>query len=435
MRIVTAVLLVLAIPMPSMAVPQGALPPLSGSALMAEVQHRAVQFFWEKSDPTTGLTNDRARNIGGEDDFTVASVASTGYALASLPVAVNHHWIKREQAYARALVTLRYLHGKLPNVHGWYYHFIDKHSGARVWNCELSSVDTSLLLMGALTAGEYWKGTEVQRLAQAIYDRVDWTWMRTNGGAQPKKLTFSMGWKPDTGFLNANWDHYCELMFIYILALGSHTNPQPADCWRAWQRNIYTYKKQTTLAGGPIFMHQMAHAFFNFKGMRDKDGWDYHISSRLATEINRAFCLDLNRKEYGPNIWGLNACDGPDGYNAYGVPGPEDGTVSTTGAIASIIFTPELSKAAADETYMRFGMNIWGRYGFSDSFNPLKHWFDKDVIGIDLGMALLAIEDVRTGLPWKLVAANPSTNSALAKAGFHFTSEAEPRMLHRKPIH
>jgi hypothetical protein len=289
--------------------------------------------------------------------------------------------------------------------------------------------------MGALTAGEYWKGTEVQRLAQAIYDRVDWTWMRTNGGTQPKKLTFSMGWKPDIGFINSNWDRYCELMFIYLLALGSRTNPQPAECWRAWQRNTYTYKKQTTLAGGPIFMHQMAHAFYNFKGLRDKDGWDYEVSSRLATEMNRAFTIDLNRREYGPNIWGLNACDGPDGYNAYGVPGPEDGTVSTTGAIASIIFTPQLSKASADETYMRFGMNIWGRYGFSDSFNPLKNWFDKDVIGIDLGMALLAIEDVRTGLPWKLVAANPSTKTAFAKAGFHTTSEAEPRPLHREPIH
>ncbi|HLK60511.1 MAG TPA: glucoamylase family protein [Chthonomonadaceae bacterium] len=408
-------------------------PPMTADQLQIEVERRAFRFFWEKTDPNTGLTNDRARNVGGEDDYTVASIASTGYALASLPIAVQHKWVAREDAYQRALLTLRYVSTKFPNEHGWYYHFIDKRTGERVWNCELSSIDTALLLLGALSAGQYWHGTEVQRLANAIYDRVDWTWMRTNGGLKPDKVLLAMGWKPEDGFLKNDWDHYCELMYLYLLGMGAKTGPLPKESWTAWTRNEIEYKGMHTLAGGPIFMHQMAHTYYDFKGKRDALGWDYWVCSLAATEINRQYCLDRTgaRKTYGPNIWGLNACDAPDGYNAFEAPGKEDGTVSPTGAFAAILFTPDLANAAAMEMYTRFHDRLWGRYGFSDSFNLDRDWFDPDVIGIDLGMALLAIEDVRTGLPWKLLASHPATKRAMKLAGFHTTREPEPRPLHK----
>src|SRR5579871_5083928 len=231
-------------------------PPLSNAALQTEVQRRAFRFFWEKSDPNTGLTNDRAANRG-EDDYTVASIASTGYALSSLPIAVEHKWISRDAAYQRALLTLQFLYEKLPNEHGWYYHFVDKRTGERVWKCELSSIDTALLLLGALSAGQYWHGTEAQRLANAIYDRVDWTWMRTNGGAKPDKLVLAMGWKPESGFLESNWDHYCELMYLYLLGMGAKKDPLPKESWAAWKRDVAEYGGRITLANGPIFMHQM----------------------------------------------------------------------------------------------------------------------------------------------------------------------------------
>jgi hypothetical protein len=125
----------------------------------------------------------------------------------------------------------------------------------------------------------------------------------------------------------------------------------------------------------------------------------------------------------------LNASDGPDGYKAYGVPEPEDGTVSPTGALASLTFTPELSKAAAREMRSLFGARIWGRFGYSDSFNLDRTWFAPDVIGIDLGMALLAIENHRTGLIWKLMRSHASTARAMKAAGFRATHEVAPRPL------
>ena len=309
-----------------------------------------------------------------------------------------------------------------------FFHFVDKRTGERVWNCELSTIDTSLLLEGALLAGQYWRGTEVEKQANALYGRVDWKWMQTEGGAKPDKKLVAMGWRPEGGFLSNDWDHYCELMLLYLLGMGAPDNPLPPESWRAWERNPVTYGTRTTLASGPIFMHEMAHAFYNFHGKRDNLGYNYWTNSTQAVQINRQVCLDLvragKRRGYESNIWGLNASDGPDGYKAYGAPpGEEDGTISPTGAIAAILFTPDLARSAADTMYARYGDKIWGRYGFSDSFNVERNWYDQDVIGIDLGMALLAIEDAQTGLPWKLLASHPATKRALKAAGFHATSD------------
>lgn len=209
---------------------------------------------------------------------------------------------------------------------------------------------------------------------------------------------------------------------------GAPDNPLPPESWREWDRNQVTYGKRTTLASGPIFLHEMAQAFYNFRGKRDVLGYSYWVSSEQAVQINRQYCLDLanagKRRGYAADIWGLNACDGPDGYKAYGAPpSEEDGTVSPTGAIAALLFAPDLARSAADAMYARYGDKIWGRYGFSNGFNPDRNWYDQDVIGIDLGMALLAIEDVQTGLPWKLLASHPATQRALKAAGFHPSSD------------
>jgi len=436
-RIVLVALLVMSVfagARPVQAAPRQA--ELTDAQLLTEVQRRACRFFWDESDPHTGLTKDRADNTGS-DTYTVASIASTGYALASLPVAVTHHWTDRRAAYARALVTLRFVHDRLPQVHGWYYHFIDQHTGERVWKCEISSIDTTLLIEGALMAGQFWPRTEVSRLADDLSERLDWTWMRSNGGDSPQKRVVSMGWHPEDGFIASNWDRYDELMQLYLLGMSSHRDPLPADSWNAWERNKIEYGGLTALAGGPIFLHEMSHLYFNFRDQRDSSGWDYWVSSTNAVKINRQFCIDKSagRKSYGPDLWGLNASDAPDGYRAYSAPGSdEDGTLSPTGAIAALLFTPEASQAAGQAMYARVKAKCWGRYGFGDAFNLDKDWYDKDVIGIDLGMALLAIEDARTGLPWKLMASHPGLRRAWKLAGFHTTHEPSPRPLQKPPV-
>jgi hypothetical protein len=416
---------------------------LTDAQLVEEIERRAFLFFVQQADSETGLVCDRARNTEG-DVFPVASIAATGYGLAALPVGVKRGWITRAEAAGRARRTLHFLLEKMPHEHGWMYHFVDRKTGARVWKCEISSLDTALLTLGALVCGQFFRGTpaeaDITDLAERLYARLDWEWIRTNGGAQPEKKTLSHGWAPEKGFLRFNYADYSEATLLYLLGMGAE-KPLPPECWSAFTRETFVYNGLETLTGGPLFIHQMPFGYYDLRNQRDRLGYDYEISSRNATHIHAQFCADRGRKStkrktYTAGFWGLSASDGPKGYRAYAVPGPEDGTVSCTAALTSLSFTPDLSLSLVRKLYeeaqkepAKSTAPLWGRYGFCNAFNLDPAWHDPDVIGIDLGMALLAIENRRSGLVWKLMAQHASTHRALSAADFHPIHEKSARVL------
>jgi len=380
------------------------------AAFLDDLQHKAFLYFWEQTDPVTGLTKDRAGNFGG-GDRGVASLAATGFGLTALTIGESRGWITRDQAYARALTTLRQLRFKQAHVQGWFHHFVDAASGEPLPSSEVSSIDTALLLAGALTAGSHFAGTEVERLAREIYERVDFPWMMTDGGAKPESRTLSMGWTP-AGFIASRWDAYSEHQILYLLGLGSPTHPLPAAAWRAWKRPD---GGPLTQASGPLFTHQYSQLWLDLRGWKD-DGRDYFANSVEATLAHRdaAIAASGEHAAYGPNCWGWTACDGPSGYRAYGAyPGApdHDGTIAPAAAGGSAAFTPELSAAALRFMKERYGDRIWGRYGFSDAFNADPRWRERfnaeglwrspDAVGIDQGAILLAVENARTGRVWK----------------------------------
>ena len=408
--------------------------------MLDDIQRRAVLFFREKSDARTGLTHDRAR-LDGSDDYQIASMAATGYALAALPIAVERGWIERPEAAEQARRTLDFVL-QMPNEHGWMFHFVDARSGERAWNSEVSTIDTALFALGALACGEYFRkqNPEIAHDAGRFYERLDWNWARTNGGSQPQKQVLTHGWKPETktrgGFLPYDYGSYSEAILLLLLGLGAARNPLPASTWDALARPVQSYEGIESLQSGPIFIHQMPHGFLPLRHRRDRLGWDYWASSANAMRIHRLFAerSASKRKTYARGFWALNASDGPRGYNAYGAPnGPEDGTVSPTGAITSIAFDEAPALSIARKMKGELGHKIWGRYGFCDAFNLDKNWFDADVIGIDLGMALLAIENQRSGLIWKLMQKQPWLQRAYEKAGIKITRETLPRALRKQP--
>ena len=406
--------------------------PLSEARLLDEIERRACLFFRDKTDARSGLTHDRASNFAA-DDYEIASTAATGYALASLPVAVEHQWLSREEGARRARLTLKSVLA-MPNEHGWLFHFVQAHDGQRAWNSEASTIDTALLVLGALASGEYFRPDhpDIARDAGRLYERLDWGWALTNGGAQPGKQVLAQGWKPRSGFLRSDYGAYSEAVALVLLGLGAPKNPLPSSTWDALQRPLQEIEGIQSLKAGPLFIHQMPHGFFPLRGLRDRLGWDYWVSSSHATRIQQKFC-ELNkprRQTYARGFWGLNASDGPRGYSAFGAPGgPEDGTVSPSGALASISFDEGGALSIARRMKAELGEKLWGRYGFSDAFNLDKNWFDTDVIGIDLGMALLAIENHRSRLIWTLMERQPWLRRAYQSAGLKPTHEAGPRPL------
>ena len=367
---------------------------------------------------------DRARADGSRHDEghrDVASIAATGFGLSGLCIAADRGWIPRDQAVERARNTLRFLDAGLYQNHGWYHHFVDARTGQRVWQSEVSSIDTALLVAGALTVRQCFSAdAEIPRLARQIYERIDFTWMLAGD-----PLLLSHGWQPESGFLKSRWDHYCELTILYLLGIGSPTHSIPAASWRAWARPVMTYAGYTYVSGpDPLFVHQYSHAWIDFRGRREggPSGVDWWRNSVTATRAHEAFCLSLAKEfpGYTGSVWGITASDSPRGYVAWGGPPRHpaiDGSVVPAAAGGSLMLDPDITLPVVREMRRRFGARVYGLYGFADAFNPNTGWVNPDVIGIDLGITLLSAENLRTGRVWGWFMRNEEIPRALDAAG------------------
>jgi hypothetical protein len=387
--------------------------------LLDEIQRTSFDFFWFEASAKTGQVKDRAL-ANGNDTRAMSSIAATGFGLTSLCIGDHRSFGASKEILERVRITLRFLANDLHHEHGFYYHFIHMETGARWEKTELSSIDTSLLLCGVLTARQYFADQEIKDLATKIYERVDWPWM-LNGGS-----TLSMGWHPESGFLDARWEHYCELMMIYLLGIGSPTHPLSPDTWKAWTRPVIKYKGLEYISGNdPIFTHQYSQAWFDFRKKRDAYA-NYFENSITATKAHKLFCLSLRDKfpDYSEDLWGISASDYEKGYTAWGGPpsqGPIDGSIVPCATGGSLAFLFDDCIRVLRNIRGPWGEKAWARYGFVDAFNPLDGWYDQDVLGIDLGITMLMAENHRTGLVWDTFMKNPEARTAMQRAGFHST--------------
>lgn len=398
--------------------PLGARPArLSDDQLLDLIQRRAFRYFLEAANPENGLVLDRADNHRPVAlDYSPATVAGSGFGLAAWCIGAERGWISRDAARQRVRRTLRFFLERMPHQRGFFAHFVDARTGQRVWDCEISSIDTGLFLGGVMAARGCFAGDpEIVALADRLLDRVDWNWMR--GGTPFLK----MGWKPETGFLEAAWDHYSESIIIQLLALGARRHAIPDTAWRALRRTFGEYGGQVFIGYPALFTHQFSHLFVDLRDRADAFA-DYFENSQRATLANRQFCLDLRPafKTFHEDRWGLTACIGPDGYIAYGAPpgiAIVDGTVAPAGAGCSIMFTPDLAIRSLRHLYEEFGDRLWGRYGFADSFNLDRAFVATDCYAINQGPLLLAIENYRSGRIWRWVMADPRIQRGLTRAG------------------
>ncbi|MEA2693251.1 MAG: hypothetical protein QOJ16_2638 [Acidobacteriota bacterium] len=444
-------------PAPASAVP--ASPADADAALLNDVERRSFHYFWDLADPHTLLVPDRAPTP------SFSSIAAVGFGLTAYGIGAERGFVPRAEAAERTLATLRSLlamkQGPEPRgvsgYKGFFYHFLDMKTAERFKAVELSTVDTSLLLAGALFAQSYFDHTDptesaIRKTAEELYERVDWPW------EQVRKSAISMGWTPEEGFHTYDWKGYNEAMIVVVLALGSPTHPVPASAWSEYTETYRwgTFYGQEHLLFAPLFGHQYSHVWIDFRGIHDEvmlaHGSDYFENSRRATLAQRAYAVEnpSQYRDYGENIWGLSACDGPmdatiaidgrerafHGYTARGATAGDvrdDGTIAPTAAISSIAFAPELSIPALREMRRRYGDHLYSKYGFLDAFNPTLRtsqgvtsghvdkaagWFDGDYLGIDQGPIVAMIENYRSGLVWKTMRKNQHIVRGLKRAGF-----------------
>lgn len=380
-------------------------------------------FFYEQTNPTTGLTKDRC-NVRTKDTYTAASIAATGFGLTAMCIAMKRGFISPEEARRRVVRALSFIWHKLPTHRGFFFHFADINTGERVFESEVSSVDTAILLCGALTCRQCFHDHDIDQLAHAIFDRVDWTWI-----AEDTSL-LSMGWTPELGFISSRWSQYSELMMMYLLGMGSSSHPLDKSAWMAWKRTIFEYDGLRYISAfAPLFVHQYSQAWFDFRGKRDQFT-DYYQNSIIATDAHRIFCLEQRSQfpDYADDLWGITASDSKNGYVVWGGPpamGPIDGTVVPCAAGGSIPFLPANTMRVLHNIHDHYP-NAWCRYGFVDAFNPLTGWYDTDVIGIDIGITMLMAENARTGYVWEMFMKNPEAQRGMQIAGFNTYAPAPP---------
>ncbi len=285
---------------------------------LRQLQRETFDYFLHEVNPANGLILDKTA------PNWPASIAATGLALACYPVAVERGLMSREAAVTRALATVRFFldspqgpDADATGYKGFYYHFLDMVTGRRAWQCELSTIDSALLLAGALSAAAYFDASdarerEIGEIADALYRRADWRWA-LDGGA-----TVTHGWKPESGFLEYRWEGYNEALLLYVLGLGSPTHPLPKSSYAAWTstyrwENCYGYEY---LYAGPLFTHQLSHVWIDFRDIQDtymrEKGIDYFENSRRATHVQRAYAVANPRKfeGYRECCWGITASEG-----------------------------------------------------------------------------------------------------------------------------
>ncbi|MFA5499448.1 MAG: glucoamylase family protein [Candidatus Omnitrophota bacterium] len=382
----------------------------SDEKFLEKLEYDSILYFVKESNPANGLIKDSSR------PGSPASVAAVGFGLTAICIGESRGWIAKDDAYQLVLKIMRTFRDKVPHKNGFFYHFLDMRTGSRTWNSEVSSIDTALFIAGALFAGEYFKGTEVENIANELYERIDWPWM-LNG-----KKVLCMGWTPEQGFLWYYWDTYSEAMILYALAIGSPTHPISADCWFEWKRPVDSYGGYSGIVycpTGSIFTYQYSHAWVDFRQIFE-DGLNYYNNSASAIKANRQFCIDNSSsfKTYSEDSWGLSACLGPDGYKGYGAkPGSgfNDGTIPPYGMAGSLPFDPIASLNGLKNLYANHKKFLYGKYGFKDAFNLDKKWWAEEYLGIDVGITVVMIENYRSGLVWSKFMELPAIKSWISK--------------------
>ena len=380
-----------------------------------DLEHCNFLYFWEQANPQTGLVRDRC-NVRTKETSIVSSVASTGFGLTAICIGEKRGFVSRSDARARVIASLSFFWHKLPTHRGFFYHFANINSGERVWDSEVSSVDTAILLCGILTCRQHFQDETIDELSHAIFDRVDWTWLSEDTSLLPQ------GWTPEFGFLPSKWDFYSELMMMYLLGLGSSSHPLNIEAWSSWKRAVFEYDGLRYVGSfAPLFVHQYSQAWFDFRNKKDRYA-DYFENSIIATDVHRRFCLELNEQfsDYSNALWGITASDSIKGYVIWGGPpamGPIDGTIVPAATGGSLPFLPSATMRVLRTIHDHYP-KAWCRYGFVDAFNPLEDWYDTDVIGIDTGITMLMAENARTGFVWETFMKNSEAQRGMEIAGF-----------------
>lgn len=402
-------------------------PAISEDSLLTLVQKQTFKYFWDFGHPVCGLARERS------SDLTTVTTGGSGFGIMAIPVAINRGFISRAQGLTRLQTIVAFLKNTAPKFHGAFSHWMNGNTGAVIpfgTNDDGADiVETSYLMMGLLTARQYFDGTDAGETTlrddiNTLYAAVDWNWFRQNG-----KNVLYWNWSPNTGFaVNVPVQGWNETLITYVMAASSPTHAIPKAVYDSgFARNgaivnnsaYYGYNLPLGPAyGGPLFF-----SHYSFMGIKPTGLTDAYANYQTQTVnhslINYNYCK-INPKNYfgySDSCWGLTASDIMNGYTASS-PTNDVGVIAPTAAISSLPYTPTESMKALKFFYYVLGDKIWKDYGFTDAFSLNQVWYDGAFLAIDQGPQIVMIENYRTGLIWNLFTSCPEIKTGMKNLGF-----------------
>lgn len=402
---------------------------ISKDSLLTLVQKQTFKYFWNLGHQVSGMALER--NTSGD----IVTSGGTGFGIMAIPVAINRKFISRADGLVRVQQIVNFLTTKAARFHGAFSHWINGTSGAVVpfgtKDNGADIVETSYLMMGLLTARQYFDGSSAAEVKlrndiNALWNAVEWDWFRKDG-----ENMLYWNWSADYGFaVNVPVRGWNECLITYVMAASSTTHTIDKVVYDtgfakngAIKNGNSYYGIQLPLGealGGPLFFEHYSFLGINPFGLSDTYA-NYQTQVVNHSKINYAYCKDNPQKYYGysENCWGLTASDIKDGYTASS-PTNDQSFIAPTAAICSMPFTPEESMQALNFFYYKLGDKIWKQYGFVDAFSLDKIWFADSFLAIDQGPQIGMIENYRSGLLWKLFMSCPEVQAGLTKLGFTY---------------
>jgi len=389
------------------------------------IERQSIKFFLDHRLPN-GLVLDRAPNsdvppTGRSSEM--CSVAATGYGLTALILASEKNMLPKKQAKEKVMQTLTFIDEHTAKINGgWLDHFMDGKTGKKYQNTEISSIDTAIFFFNAFAAAEYFnEDKDVKKQVNKMYNKIDFKMMLTQDNQKPDQLAFNLGFNVKDGkreFIPHKWDEYSEGILVMLLGLGS--SQVPDETWtKGWNRNKkWEQDGLKNFVCLPLFTYFYPHGLINLKDKVDRNGDNFWKASQNAVKMQLGYCKDHG---YPQDVFGISACDGPNGYQAYRTAGTEeypahDGTIAPPSILACLPFAEKETLKAFE--YIKKQNLDKEKYGLCNAYNVKSGWKASDALGIDLGSSLLMIDAYKTGLIQKLVNKNEIIQNAMKRAGF-----------------
>ncbi|HZS85482.1 MAG TPA: glucoamylase family protein [Stellaceae bacterium] len=405
---------------------------LSDAALLDLVQRQTLRYFWDFAHPASGMARERSNPVANYDYLETVATGGTGFGIMAMLAGAARGFLPRAEVLERIAKIVAFLEAA-DRFHGVFPHFLNGATGRVIPFSAKDDggdlVETSYLMAGLLCARQFFAAAAPSEAAlRAAIDRlwraVEWDWHRRGG----ENVLF-WHWSPRHGWaMNHRITGWNECLIAYVLAAASPAHAVPPVVYhQGWTkspvfRNGHSYHGVTLPLGppqgGPLFFSHYSFLGLDPRGLRDRYA-DYWVQNGAHTRINRAHCIanPHGYAGYGPDCWGLTACDGDAGYGAF-CPENDRGVIAPTAALSAMPYAPEASMAALRHFHDDRGGDLWGRYGFADAFNASRGWVAPSNLAIDQGPIVVMIENHRSGLLWKLFMSCPEVQAGLGRLGF-----------------